>query len=189
MWSIELNVFISITNYIFFAKSLRLEIVTTMFKYTVYIIMSIMIIIFLAHMAVMTMKAIYLPEFCLEICMILVFCNCWWVQTPTALRVLMIIADVIAIEELSRNLVYKSPPVGVFVARIIVILLVAVHGGCKVWEFGKDVKRCVGEFYEDEGKDVPLSNVMISQIPLVEFKRKVENNVEDNVNNVGVVGV
>lgn len=29
------------------------------------------------------------------------------------------------------------------------------------------MKRCIGEFYEDESKDVPLSNVMISQIPLV----------------------
>lgn len=143
-----------------------------MFKYTVYILISLLLIVFLAHLSIMTIKTIYLPELCLEFIVIIIFANFWWVETPSILLILMILADIISIEELSRNLVLKSPPTSVFATRIILIIVIGGHLCIKIYQMVGGLRRCIGEFYEDEGKDVPLSNVMISQIPLKEFVRK-----------------
>lgn len=65
----------------------------------------------------------------------------------------------------------KSVSVGVIATRIILIILVTAHLIVNIYNLIKDLRSCAREFYEDEGKDVPLSNVMISQIPLIEYKK------------------
>lgn len=99
--------------------------------------MTLIVMIFLAHLSVMTMKPIYLPELCLEIAILLILVDCWWVKTPALLQVLMIAADVISIEELARSLVMKPPPKEVLGIRIVLIVIVAVHLCFKIWQLIK----------------------------------------------------
>lgn len=65
----------------------------------------------------------------------------------------------------------KSVSVGVLATRIILIILVAAHLFVNIYNLIKDLRSCARELYEEEGKDIPLSNIMISQIPLVEYKK------------------
>ena len=75
----------------------------------------------------------------------------------------------------------KSTETGVFATRIIFIILLAAHLIINTYYLIQDLRSCAREFYEDEGKDVPLSNIMISQIPLIEFKK--QNPIQANSTN------
>ena len=62
-----------------------------------YIVLLLLIILFFAHLSIMTIAPIYMPELCLEILILILLLDCWWAKTPTLLQIIMIGGDTIAI--------------------------------------------------------------------------------------------
>lgn len=156
----------TMATYILYSKTLMLEITTKIFTYIVYIILLILISLFFAHLSIMTTEPIYIPELCLEIVLLILFLDSWWSKTPTVIRIMMIGADTIAIEEFLRSLALRHEWIPSMVYHVAIILVLSVHLIIKLIETVKEVQKCISEFYEEDSKDVPLSSVMISQIPL-----------------------
>ena len=148
-----------------------------MLLYSIYIVFAVLVIVFLAHLKIMTEEPVYMPELCLEVLAVMVGLDVWWWEEgmPPGLGVLVAGMGVVTAEEFVREVVAGAGGgggggVGMRVYRVVVAVLVLMEVGVVGVGLWKQGRRCWGEIYGEGGKDVPLTSVMISQIPLVEFK-------------------
>lgn len=170
LWSIEINIFLALATFVLYARTLIIERENRMLGNIIYIVLALLVIFFLAHLAIMTKEPIYSPELCLEILVLINLLDTWWGSTPIFLHIAMIVIDTITVEEFIREMVtYKLSPAILFY-RIMVCLLVGTHLTIKGYQMVGQISKCFREFYDDECKDTPLSNIMISQIPIIPFK-------------------
>ena len=94
-------------TYILYSKTIMIEASSKIYRYIVYIIIMLLIIVFFAHLSIMASPAIYMPELVLEIAILILILDSWWTKTPILVRILMIGTDIILIEEFIRFLALK----------------------------------------------------------------------------------
>lgn len=142
LWSIEVNIFVSLMMFVLCAKTLIIDRPNKMFIFSTYIILVILFIVFFAHLAIITEASIYLPELCLEILIIVILLDMWWATTPIFLHLTMIAGDIIAIEEFIRRMIVRKQPTGLIVYRVIVCFIILVHLVIKGAQMVSQVRKC-----------------------------------------------